>query len=65
MYNSIKCLACNFESENFALLNRHISKCKNYDVWIKTYKPEYFKCKNCELNFTNIEKLNEHNCENK
>lgn len=63
MYNnSRKCVACDFVSDNLALLNRHISRCENYDEWIKTYKPEYFECKKCTIKFIDIERLNEHNC---
>ena len=66
MYNKniIKCPACDYESENMALLNRHISKCEKYDEWIKTYKPQYFNCEKCNLTFLNTENLNNHNCKN-
>lgn len=57
-----KCFACNFKTDNVALLNRHIRICENYDEWIKTYKPEYFNCEKCNLIFSSNIYLNNHNC---
>ena len=62
------CYACNFKSENNALLNRHLSKCDKYDEWIKTYiPPKPIKCIFCNLEFVDIKYLNNHllNCKSR
>ena len=54
------CPACNLSCENASFLNKHISICKHYDEWYKTYTPpKYTECIKCKRQFVDISK---HEC---
>lgn len=57
----LKCEACNFKTQYAASINKHLSTCKEYDEWIKTYKPpKGYECSGCEKVFINKEIYEKH-----
>ena len=39
MYFEFICPACNINQYHASNLNKHLNICKEYDKWLKTYKP--------------------------
>jgi hypothetical protein len=56
------CPACKIDYSTCSNLNKHLTKCEEYDTFIKTYKPpEGIKCAYCNLIFVHKQYLDEHN----
>jgi|LakMenEpi03Aug12_release.lakeMendotaPanAssembly.Ray.scaffolds.fasta_scaffold5936587_1 hypothetical protein len=60
LFQDFNCPACKFNTENMALLNRHINSCQEHKIWSQTHKPKYFKCNNCKITYITKELLTNH-----
>lgn len=55
------CPACNTDHYTAGNLNKHLSTCKVYIDFIKTYiPPKTISCEKCNLQFIKEENLKEH-----
>lgn len=58
-----ECIACKKFERTPASLNKHINECKEYNNFIKTYKPsKYISCFKCGINYACKNNLKSHVC---